>query len=158
MADNNTTRGWSIEAKLAYYTDTSPLGCRLWRGGKSAAGYGKTFHDGKCRYVHNVAWEVYRGPIPKGKHVLHNCPGGDDPSCWNPEHLWLGTKADNAADRDKKGRQAKGEVTGAAKLTNREVLAIRADHRLGCEIAAAYGLSASAVSDIKTGKSWRHLL
>jgi hypothetical protein len=51
--------------------------------------------------VHRIAWENARGPIPKGLHVLHQC---DNRRCVNVEHLWLGTAADNARDRERKNR------------------------------------------------------
>src|SRR5438552_3767215 len=79
--------------------------------------------------VTRLSWIIHRGPIPKGMFVLHNCPGGDNPRCVNPKHLWLGTQADNVLDLIKKGRRphdyAKGEKNGRAKLTNRDVLTIR---------------------------------
>ncbi len=56
--------------------------------------------------THRVAWEDANGPVPDGKCVLHKC---DNPPCCNPEHLFLGTREENNADRDAKGRTAKGE-------------------------------------------------
>ncbi len=59
--------------------------------------------------AHRFAYELTRGPVPEGLHVLHDCPGGDNPACCNERHLWLGTNDDNVADKVAKGRQAKGE-------------------------------------------------
>jgi len=157
MADKYFTRGWSIEAKLAFYSDFLPCQCHVWCGAKSKSGYGKTTYEGRDRYVHNVAWEVFRGPIPEGLHVLHDCPAGDNPSCWNPEHLWLGTKSANIADRDAKGRQAKGERVAGSKLTEGQVIAIRSDARFLQVLSKEYRASESTISDIKRRITWRHV-
>lgn len=80
--------------------------CWIWTGPKAWDGrYGtvSTAHATK-RLSHRVSWEIHHGPIPKGIQVLHNCPGGDNSLCVNPDHLWLGTQLDNMRDRRKKGR------------------------------------------------------
>lgn len=82
-------------------------------------GYGILYHKGKTLYAHRVSWELNRGPIPEGLWVLHNCPGGDNPACVDPAHLWLGTASDNSKDRDAKGR-------GNFKRTVLDLNAIRA--------------------------------
>ena len=76
--------------------------CWLWTGNTDAEGYGRiALENGLVRRTHQAAWIVTYGPIPPGLHVLHEC---DNPPCVNPAHLWLGTHADNMADRDAKGR------------------------------------------------------
>jgi hypothetical protein len=57
------------------------------------------------RRAHRVAWEIYCGEIPNNLHVLHTC---DNPLCVKPDHLWLGTQADNMRDKALKGRQRPG--------------------------------------------------
>lgn len=83
-------------------------GCWIWIGRKDKDGYGRLMIAGKLVRAHRAVWAFVNGPIPDGLQVLHDCPDGDNPACCNPVHLWLGTNADNMADRDAKGRQAKG--------------------------------------------------
>lgn len=63
--------------------------------------YGCIGLDGKVVAVHRVAWIARNGPIPSGMQVLHTC---DNPPCWAEDHLFLGTNADNVADKMAKGR------------------------------------------------------
>jgi hypothetical protein len=83
-------------------------GCWLWLGSTGRGGYGRIRVGGnRTARTHRLAWELNRGPIPDGLHVLHKC---DTPCCINPDHLFLGTPLDNAHDRDRKGRQVAGRV------------------------------------------------
>jgi hypothetical protein len=82
--------------------------CWLWTARLSRDGYGQ-FRTGGVgtpnARAHRVAWALAYGAIPEGLLVLHRC---DNPRCVRPEHLFLGTSADNVADRNAKGRQATG--------------------------------------------------
>lgn len=77
-------------------------GCWVWTGSKIPTGYGKLSIHNKKVAAHRLSWALHNGPIPAGLHVLHRC---DNPPCVNPEHLFLGTDGDNAADKVSKGRQ-----------------------------------------------------
>lgn len=129
-------------------------GCYLWMGAYSGD-YGK-FAPSRALVedAHRWAWRLYRGPIPPGLCVLHRC---DTPICVNVDHLYLGTHQVNMADRDAKGRQARGERQGNADLTEAVVREIFAAHGTLQEIADAYGVCQSTVFNIKRGKSWKHL-
>lgn len=85
-------------------------GCWLWHGAFEATGYGqiRIGSPGKLIAAHRIAWELYVGPIPEGLWVLHNCPAGDTRSCVRPEHLFIGTRAENMLDMVRKGRSRAG--------------------------------------------------
>lgn len=99
-----------LMAHCALKTDT---GCWIWMRSSHSTGYGQCwFHikeDGDAEsQAHRASWILHVGPIGDF-FVLHNCPGGDNRRCVNPEHLFLGTHADNMADGKIKNAWPKGE-------------------------------------------------
>ena len=106
---------------------------------------------GKYTATSRAVWEECFGPIPKGLFVLHKC---DNPKCVNPEHLFLGTQKDNMEDKTRKGRQARGTRHGMAKLGESQVLAIRKSRGSATAIAVQFGVSATHVGRIRSGRSW----
>lgn len=76
-------------------------GCWEWTGARFPFGHGRCTHFGRTMGTHRVAWLLFRGGIPTGKCVLHKC---DNPPCVNPDHLYIGTKADNVRDAETRGR------------------------------------------------------
>lgn len=119
-------------------------------------GYIRIVIDRKSHYLHRVIYEMHNGPIPKGLYVCHKC---DNPACSNPEHLFLGTPRDNAADMVKKDRQSKGEERHNAKLTTNDVATIK--KQIGTkrqrDIAKEFGVHESLIYQIKTNLRWSHL-
>lgn len=75
--------------------------CWMWTGAVNGHGYGHCGRHGHTHSAHRLAWELAYGAIPEGMSVLHRC---DVPLCVRPEHLFLGTQADNIHDMHAKGR------------------------------------------------------
>ena len=124
--------------------------CIEWQGYRDRNGYGRINFRGGAHWVHRVAWIEANGEIPAGQLVLHRC---DNPPCVNPDHLFLGTHADNTRDKCAKGRQARmrNERAGMAKLTDAQVAEIRRRRAAGdtCKsIARDYGVHPAHVSRV----------
>jgi hypothetical protein len=138
------------------------LDCWEWQGGRDGFGYGKVQDfDGKTERTHRFVWKLTYGSIPTGKHILHKC---DNPSCCNPNHLYVGTHQDNMRDRTERGRSGrwgrKGVENPQSKLNDDKVRSIRALLEQGLtqrEIASKYDVDASAISQINRGVAWKHV-
>ena len=128
-------------------------GCWIWQRGKHSLGYGCMMFEGRICWTHRLAYTLFKGEIPERKCVCHHC---DNPSCCNPDHLFLGTSRDNTKDRHAKGRDAYGERNGNAKLTDKDVEEIRTkfDGVFGCikRLAEEYGVSVYQINNILHGK------
>lgn len=150
----------SIQAQFWRHVNTNggPDACWPWMRSTRGKGYGQATLDGRQQPAHRLAYAFTYGPIPKGLLVCHRC---DNPPCVNPSHLFLGTHIDNARDMVAKGRchppKLKGQAHGKSKLTESDVLSIRADTRPERVIAAEYGLCRRHVGCIRRHESWKHL-
>lgn len=119
-------------------------------------GYGRFMYDNRIIPAHRFSWLLHKG-CAADLDVLHSC---DNPLCVNPAHLSTGTHADNMRDRNRKGRQAKGEQNGRAKVDAATVLLIRyrlARGESAVNISRDVGLDASSVIRIGQRKTWAHL-
>ncbi len=149
----------SIDYKSNFWEQVDKQGaCWRWLGTITAKGYGSFYaREGKYRFyrAHRYSWFLEHGEIDSGLWVLHKC---DNPWCVNPEHLWLGTNEDNMKDKIDKGRHRPGERHGMAKLTEKDVLYIRACGKPALELAAEFDVHGTTIYNILNGKKWRHLL
>jgi len=134
--------------------------CWIWSG-STAADYGVFYLELKRHRAHRAAYKLFKGSIPKGLCVCHTC---DTPLCCNPEHLFLGTHAENMRDRNTKGRASGGSLPGEnnprSKLREQDVLDIRERAAQGINqysLAEEYGVSQAHISGIITRRFWKHI-
>lgn len=177
----------SLASKLARKSQPDPGGCVLWTAGCFPAGYGQLYVDGVSRGAHRVAWELIYGPIPKGLQVQHLC---NIPQCINVDHLSLGTPRENSDWMVQSGRSPAGERNGSilrperllrganhparidpsylsrgeahhsAKLTEADVVEMRARHAAGEQansLSREFGVSPATGRELIKRITWRHV-
>ena len=154
---NSGVKGRSLEQRITdSYIPEPNSGCWIWVAGINACGYGTIGVNYKSQLAHRVSYQVFRGSFPKNKKILHRC---DMPCCVNPDHLFVGTQADNVRDMESKKRayHPRGENNGLAKITEADVRMIRADPRGERSIARSMGLTRAIVRGVKIGRTWGHV-
>jgi hypothetical protein len=129
--------------------------CWLWKGDCDSKGYGRIGfggHSGPKISAHRLSWTIHNGVIPEELCVLHKC---DTPLCVNPNHLFLGTQADNCADMARKGRQPN------PRLKEKQVLEIRELYKQGGitqeKLSKRYGVCPANISFIVNNIKWKHI-
>jgi len=128
--------------------------CWEWQGAK-VNGYGSYYLGaGRKKPAHRASYELHFGPIPNGLIVRHRC---DNPPCVNPDHLELGTDADNARDKVERGRAPRGEGNAKSRLSAADVTEIRTSPETQVSLAARFGVTQPCISNIRTGRTWGHL-
>lgn len=178
LSEKDKARFWKKVDKSA-----GPDGCWIWTAAKDMCGYGSFGIGGRLFGAHRIAWVLAKGQIPHdgsahGICVCHDCPSGDRPECCNPAHLFLGTHKENHADKERKGRGnqpcgdangsrlhperlARGEAAGNAKLTNAQVVEIRALYAAGGityrQLAVQFGVTFPLIGFIIRRKAWKHV-
>jgi len=155
----------SIPAKDRFWAKvkkSKPNDCWVWTGCRHPFGYGMLtlFSPSKHKEcAHRISWEIHNGPIPHGLHVLHRC---DNPPCVNPDHLFLGTHADNLKDAADKGRMPKGTEHHNAVLSDEDVIMIRRLYspRIYSTymLAKQFGVGQSAIFKIISNKNWKAII
>lgn len=164
MRPNDQQRFWDRVIK-------SESGCWQWTGPSDKNGYGcMTYAGRRGMKAHRISYSIAKGEIPPGLFVCHHC---DNPPCTNPEHLFLGTPAENIEDAARKKRMAsgarngaytkpeqrrRGETHGRSKLTWDIVRAIRAAYAEGVEqpvLAARYRVVQTCISKVVLNIAWK---
>lgn len=138
-------------------------GCWLWEGA-TTVGYGSFYKDRKSNLAHRVSYEMFVGEIPNsdsyhGMCVLHKC---DIPSCVNPDHLFIGTQADNMHNMISKERSGSiGSDSNFAKLNEFQIRVIKRLLSFNTmkqhEIGRLFEVHQCAISRIKNKKRWSHI-
>lgn len=148
--------------------------CWIWAASLNVRnGYGQFHLRGRTLKPHRIAFEMVVGPIPSGLHCLHHC---DNPRCLRPDHLHLGTDADNANDRLAHGRTLRGAESISAthrecmsrgqdhwrtSLTDDQVHAIRLRYESGGitmqKLADQYGVGLTTISNLINRRTWAHI-
>jgi hypothetical protein len=129
--------------------------CWEWVASCDREGYGMFWVGGKTVLSHRVSWKLVYGEVPNGL-VLHKC---DNPSCVNPEHLFLGTRLDNMIDMVKKGRSS------SCMLTQEQVLWLKSQPKPEWgQVLSTYrkwakslGVSYTAVANVLYDRNWKWL-
>lgn len=146
------------------YIINKETGCWEWQASLDHKGYGRIWVDGKKRLAHRVAYLEFKGPIPAGMSLLHDC---DNTICINPNHTTPGTQKKNIQDAMSRGRMAvqrpgwRGVTHPSTKITTQQMEDIRKEYQTGyysqSELAIKHGLSQSSVSRIILNQQWRQL-
>lgn len=142
-----------------------PDECWHWTGYIDRNGYGRFRFFGKFKAATHASILIHTGQLPpQGMYACHRC---DNRKCVNPAHLFLGTLADNNADRDMKGRgrwikvpdhvKARGSRHGSARLSEADIPAIRQSPLSNRKAAEKFGVTCRTIWSIRNGKAWRHV-
>ncbi len=153
----------TLKDRILEKTEIKINGCWIWKGAKSGSPsknirYGYINIDGKARRVHRVFYELYYNADIKGKTLMHSC---DNPSCINPEHIFVGTPQDNMDDMINKGRDRhpRGEAN-KSKLNEKDIFEIKEMREQGetfVAIAKEFDISATHARNIVNNKKWKHV-
>ncbi len=143
-----------ISRFLSSRTEGGKNDCWNWNKSTNEKGYGQVMCAGKNIKAHKMAYMIHVGDIPDGVSVLHKC---DNPRCVNPNHLFLGSQADNINDMYGKKRAIVGSRHKLSKLTEQEALEIFKSKESTAVLANRFSVCAQLVNAIKRKSKWKHL-
>lgn len=135
---------------LTRYIEDEATGCWLWQGAVGARGYGNINRAGKTWTAHRYFYHAHRGDVPAGMVLMHHC---DNRKCVNPWHLTPGGQSQNVKDAYGRGTRKHTPM----KLTEAEVLAIRARFDTIEGMAKRLGITRSMISKILAREAWAHI-
>lgn len=157
---------WPLTAEQRFWSMVNKTdSCWLWTGRPGRKGYGCLWVDGRSWLSHRYSLVLHGVDLKDEDCALHKC---DVRLCVNPDHLFLGTRADNTADMIAKGRASfyhnafpGGSANPVARLTEQDVLEIRRLHReeglTHRALADRFGVARSNITLIVNGKTWAHV-
>ena len=156
----------SFLARLLTHVRLTPAGCWEWTAATTPSGYGSVAYRRKMRPVHRIVYQLCVAD-PGDLYVCHDCPAGDNPLCFNPAHLFLGTQKQNIHDAMSKGRlrprsSPSGTLNPNAKLTDEAVQEIRRRVATGPrgtqkQLESELNLSRATIQRIVRGQAWQHV-
>jgi hypothetical protein len=162
--DDGNTPEWHLVRKLFDGFELQPNGCwtctlahNVGRGGYAGIQINRESRGRFRDTAHRLSYRHFVGNVPDGLYVCHHC---DNPPCWNPDHLFLGTSHDNHIDMVMKLRSTYGAKNANAKLITEDVLEIYRLWDTGTQqkdIAKMFGIHKQYVSLILSGRRWEHL-
>ncbi len=129
--------------------------CWNWTGTITKRGYGYATINGRRIHAHRLSYFYHYGELPEGLVVCHTC---DNPKCVNPDHLFLGTQADNMQDKVNKNRHLFGEKHGMSKLTEKDVLFIRSLEKPNyAQLGRQYNVCPETIAHAYKRETWTYL-
>jgi hypothetical protein len=136
------------------YEIVTESGCWIWMRSLDKDGYGIHYYKGNKVSAHRKSYQLFNGEIPEKYLVCHKC---DNPSCVNPNHLFIGTCKDNAQDALKKKRNYIGSKNSKAIINELNVIEIRNSKLSNKELANKFCVSVYVIKYAKKKTSWRHI-
>lgn len=131
--------------------------CIIWPYGKTSGGYGVVVYNGKQVPAHRLSLRLKTGANPPDKVAAHKPVVCHNRACINPSHIRWATQRENVMDRIMDGTMNRGVTSPNAKLTRKDVVAIKSSNLNTVQLASLYPVTQSVISEIKRGVAWRHV-